>query len=203
MGALGMARTLGNRVWRARWQAACAGTLLATGAVSAWSLYRACGEAPRPGGIQNGIPNVEVVKPAGSPVRVAWRARVSVGGAEFRVYRGPDIHHLQRVATLPADRGERDYRFRDQGPNARDEIYEVRFAEERGSEQVVARAFCARIASMDGSLPSTSAPQELTLAAAPMLMEPPSALFHAVAATALRTRPRPEPLDSPPRPLAA
>lgn len=199
MGVLGMARTLGNRVWRARWQAACAGTLLAAGAVGAWSLYRAGTESPRP----LGVPNVEVIKPAGSPVRVAWRAKVTVPGAEFRVYRGPDIHHLQRVATLPADRGERDYRFRDQGPNARDEVYEVRFAEERGSEQVVARAFCARIASMDRGLPSTSAPQDLTLAAAPALVEPPSAPLHPIAAAAARTRPRPEPLDSPPRPLAA
>ena len=194
-----MARTVGNRVWRARWQAACASILLAAGAVGAWSLHRACSEAPRP----LGIPNVEVVKPAGSPVRVAWRARVSVAGAEFRVYRGSDIHHLRRVATLPADRGERDYRFRDQGPNTRDEVYEVRFAEGRGSEQVIARAFCARIASMDRGLLSTSAPQDLTLAAAPMLMEPSSAPFHAPTAAAARTHPRREPLDSPPRPLSA
>ena len=194
-----MARTVGNRVWRARWQAACASALLAAGAVGAWSLYRACGEKPRP----LGIPSVEVVKPAGSPVRVAWRARVHVAGAEFRVYRGPDIHHLQKVATLPADRGERAYRFRDQGPNARDEVYEVRFAEGRGSEQVIARAFCARIAGMDRSLPSASAPQALALAAAPMLIEPSIAPFHAPATTAALTRPRPEPLDSPPRSLAA
>lgn len=167
--------------------------------MGAWSLYLAGTESPRP----LGVPNVEVVKPAGSPLRVAWRAKVSVPGAEFRVYRGPDIHHLQRVATLPAGPGERDYRFRDQGLSAKDAVYEVRFAEGRGSEQVVARAFCTRIASMDRGLQSTTGPQDLTLAAAPTLTQPSSAPFRVLAAAAARTRPRPEPLDSPPRPLAA
>lgn len=170
--------------------------LLAIGALGAWSLHRAGSETPL-----YGIANRQVVKPVGSPVKVAWRAKVTVPGAEFRVYRGPDLQHLAKVATLAADRGERDYRFRDGGPTAQDTVYEVRFAD-GGSEQVVARAFCARLASMDRGLPSASSPQDLALFAAPTLLEPSSAPFRAPAAAAARTRPRPEPLDSPPRSLA-
>jgi hypothetical protein len=191
-------RTVCNRARRSRWLSACAATLLAVSSVGVWALQRAANESPL-----SGVPNRQVTKPAGVPVGVSWRARVTVPGAEFRVYRGPDEQHLQQVAALPANVGEREYRFRDRGPNARDAVYEVRFADRRGDEQVVARAFCARTASMGhGGVPPTTAQQDLAVVAAATLVEPAGAPTHPLASAVARTRPRPEPLDSPPRRLA-
>ena len=185
---------------KALWLGLCSATLLTVGA----------GPAPRgPHAAESGsagvqaMPTRQVSKPAGSPVKVAWRARVAVTGAEFHVYRGPDREHLQRVARFAADPGERSYRFRDAGSTSRDTVYEVRFVQGPGSEQVVARAYCARTSNLHGGVPPDLAWQSLAVTAEATIEPPAAEPLYEAALASLQSRPRPEPLDSPPRPLPA
>jgi hypothetical protein len=69
---------------------------------------------------------------------------VGIEGAEFRIYRGRNLAHLEQVARMAADLGEKGYRFQDANAASQDAVYEVRFADEAGRERVVARAFCER-----------------------------------------------------------
>jgi hypothetical protein len=140
-----------------------------------------------------------VTKPVGSPIRIGWRARVGIEGAEFRIYRGRDLAHLQQVGRMAADVGEKRYRFRDTHAASEDAVYEVRFVDEAGRERVVARAFCERATNLGSGMRTETATASNAILPVAGVETPPTTRLAWTARDGHLTRPPQRPLTPPPR----